>query len=292
MFILFAQAADVATKAAEKVAEKAAEAAPKAAEAAAPAADAAASAAAAGAPWYQELVMSGALGYMIEGGIFMWPILIMGIVAAGVIIERYRSLKMLRTDTTKLRAQVVDLLAADRVEEALELCEKEQGPIPAVLSAGLRKYVVLRRLNYDAGRIEEQVLKAMEGYSVHIVAALEKHLPILATVSSAAPMVGFLGTVQGMVISFKDIVTNMGKMNIVEAAAGGIQVALLTTVLGLVVGIPAYVAFNYFTGVVNRYVLDVEETATELIEAVTLKLAMNELAAGGAEQPKPSEARV
>jgi biopolymer transport protein ExbB len=292
MFILFAQAADAATKAAEKVAEKAAEAAPKAAEAAAPAADAAANAAVAAAPWYQELVMSGALGYMIEGGIFMWPILIMGIVAAGVIIERYRSLKMLRTDTTKLRAEVVDLLAADRVEEALALCEKEQGPIPAVLSAGLRKYLVLRRLNYDAGRIEEQVLKAMEGYSVHIVAALEKHLPILATVSSAAPMVGFLGTVQGMVISFKDIVTNMGKMNIVEAAAGGIQVALLTTVLGLIVGIPAYVAFNYFTGVVNRYVLDVEETATELIEAVTLKLAMNELAAGGGERPAPSEARV
>ncbi len=86
---------------------------------------------------------------------------------------------------------------------------------------------MLRRLNYDAGRIEEQVVKAMDDYGVHIVAALEKHLPILATVSSAAPMLGFLGTVQGMVISFDDIVAGSGEKNIVELAADGIMVALL-----------------------------------------------------------------
>jgi biopolymer transport protein ExbB len=101
-------------------------------------------------------------------------------------------------------------------------------------------------------------------------------LPILATVSSVAPMLGFLGTVQGMVISFKDIVAQMGETNIVEAAASGIQVALLTTVLGLIVGIPAFTAYNYFTSVINRFVLSVEESATELIEAVTLQMALRE----------------
>ncbi len=115
----------------------------------------------------------------------------------------------------------------------------------------------------------------MDDYSIHIVAAMEKHLPILATVASAAPMFGFLGTVAGMVTSFDDIVKTMGQVNIVEAAASGIMVSLLTTVLGLIVGIPAYMMFNYFTSVINTFVLDVEESAAELIESVTLQLALS-----------------
>jgi len=223
---------------------------------------------------FEDIMNSGAMGEMRRGGFFMWPILILGIVAAGVVIERWRSLKMLATDTSDLRNEVTQLLREDRVEEALAKSDAQQGPVPAVLSAGLRKFLVLRRLNYDAARIEEQVVKAMDDYGVHIVAALERHLPILATVSSAAPMLGFLGTVQGMVISFREIVARMGETNIVEAAANGINIALLTTVFGLIVGIPSYIAYNYFTSVINRYVLDVEESATDLIEAVTLQMAI------------------
>jgi biopolymer transport protein ExbB len=214
------------------------------------------------------------MGLLREGGFFMWPILIMGIIATGVIIERYRSLKMLTTDTAALREEVAGLLRSDRVEEALATCDAQQGPVPAVLSAGLRKFLVLRRLDYDPARIEEQVVKAMDDYSVHIAAALERHLPVLATVSSAAPMLGFLGTVQGMIIAFRDIVAKMGETNVVEAAASGIQTALLTTCFGLIVGIPAFIAYNYFTSVINRYVLDVEESASELMETVTLHMAL------------------
>lgn len=231
---------------------------------------------AAGGLWstLDDMAHSGALGYMLEGGFFMWPIFFLGVVAFGVMIERYRSLKMLTTDTSALRGEVLELLQADKVEEALRRCDAEQGPVPAILSAGLRKFLVLRRLDYDPGKIEEQVVKGMDDYSVHIVAALERHLPILATVSSVAPMLGFLGTVQGMVVSFDDIVAQMGKTNIVESAAAGIKVSLLTTVLGLIVGIPAFMAFNYFTSVINRFVLEVEESASELIEAVTLQMAL------------------
>lgn len=227
-------------------------------------------------PWYDEMLHSGAMGYMIEGGFFMWPILLIGILAAGAIIERFRSLKMLRTDTESLRGQVLEHLQADRVEEALELCDGQQGPVPAILSTGLRKFLLHKRLGSDPAKIEEQVVKSMDDYGVHIVAALERHLPILATASSVAPMLGFLGTVQGMVISFDDIVTRMGEVNIVLAAAGGIKVALLTTVFGLVVGIPAFTAYNYFTSVINEFVLQVEQSATELIEAVTLRMALGE----------------
>lgn len=268
MFALFAQAVASATGTA---------AAPSAA--ASSTVEKAAAAAVEAAPWYDELLHSGALGYMIDGGIFMWPILILGILAFGVIIERYRSLKMLSTDTEKLRRDVLDLLQDDRPEEALARCDAEQGPVAAILAAGLRKLVVLRRLNYDPAKIEEQVVKAMDDYGVHVTAALERHLPILATVSSVAPMIGFLGTVQGMVISFQDIVDKMGETNIVEAAAAGIMTALLTTVLGLVVGIPAFTAFNYFTSLTNRFVLDVEESATELIEAMTLQEVIDRQAA-------------
>jgi biopolymer transport protein ExbB len=114
----------------------------------------------------------------------------------------------------------------------------------------------------------------MENYGVHIVAALEKHLPILATIASVAPMIGFLGTVQGMIVAFGDIESNVGQQNIVQAAAAGIRIALLTTCFGLIVGIPAYLAFNYFTSIINSFVLQVEASAAELIEVVTLRLTL------------------
>lgn len=225
-----------------------------------------------------EISESGAIGFLNRGGIFMWPILFLGVLAAGVIIERYRSLKLLTADSGTVRDDVLLMLREDHIEEAMQLCDREQGPVPAILSAGLRKFLILRRLNYDAAKIEEQVLKAMDDYGVHVVAALEKHLPVLATISSVAPMLGFLGTVAGMITSFDEIVLKMGETNIVEAAAGGISVALLTTAFGLIIGIPAFMAFNYFSSIINRFVLEIEESATHLIEAVTLQLALEQQA--------------
>jgi len=273
MFYLLAQAAAPTATAASTAAPAA-----SAAASAVPSATAAATAVAAGAeamglatPWWEEMLNTGAIGYMRQGGFFMLPIFFLGVLAFGVIIERYRTLKMLSTDTNQLRRDVLDLLQADRLEEALELCNKTEGPVAAILGTGLRKMLVLRKLNYDPAQAQEQVEKAMDDYGVHVTAALEAHLPILATVSSVAPMLGFLGTVQGMVISFANIVAQNGKTDIVQAAAGGIMTALLTTVLGLIVGIPAFTAFNYFTSLINSFVLDVEGSASELIETVTLQ---------------------
>ena len=219
---------------------------------------------------------SGAIGFLIDGGFFMWPMLIMAIMALAVIIERWRSLKMIDTDNESLRRAVLDDLTNDRIEDALARCDKERGPVAAVLANGLRKYLVLSRLNYDPARLEEQVVKSMESYVVHIVAAWERHLPILAIVSSVAPMLGFLGTVQGMIVAFHNIVEmdKSGGGNIFQAAAAGIEVALLTTCFGLIVGFPAFMAFIYFSSVINGFVLEVEESAAELMEAVTLQLTL------------------
>jgi biopolymer transport protein ExbB len=218
---------------------------------------------------------SGALKFLHEGGPFMWPLLALLIMAIAVIIERYRSLKLLETDAGTLREEVIELLSEDKVEESLKLCDSARGPVPAILSNGLRKYLVLRRLSYDQAQMEQQVVKSMENYGVNIVAALERHLPILATIASVAPMLGFLGTVQGMIVAFGDIEANIGQQNIVQAAASGIRVALLTTAFGLIVGIPAYMAFNYFTGLINDFVLQVESSAAELIEVVSLRLTLD-----------------
>ncbi|MDA7496236.1 MotA/TolQ/ExbB proton channel family protein [Akkermansiaceae bacterium] len=218
---------------------------------------------------------SGALKFLLEGGPFMWPLLTLLVMAIAVIIERYRSLKLLETDAGSLREEVIELLSEDKVEESLKLCDSARGPVPAILSNGLRKYLVLRRLNYDQAQMEQQVVKSMENYGVNIVAALERHLPILATIASVAPMLGFLGTVQGMIVAFGDIEANIGQQNIVQAAASGIRVALLTTAFGLIVGIPAYIAFNYFTGLINDFVLQVESSAAELIEVVSLRLTLD-----------------
>jgi biopolymer transport protein ExbB len=217
---------------------------------------------------------SGALNLMIDGGIFMWPILALMILGIAVIIERYRSLLMLDTDAAALQEKVIALLSEDKVEESLELCDAARGPVPAILSNGLRKFLVLRRLNYDPAQMEQQVVKSMENYGVNIVAALERHLPLLATIASVAPMLGFLGTVQGMIVAFGDIEANIGQQNIVQAAASGIRVALLTTAFGLIVGIPTYMAFNYFTGIINDFILQVESSAAALIEVVTLRLTL------------------
>ena len=224
-----------------------------------------------------EFFDSGAIGLLIDGGLFMWPILIMAILALAVIIERWRSLKMLDTDNEALRQAVLEDLTNDRIEDALARCDRERGPVAAILANGLRKYLVLSRLNYDPARLEEQVVKSMESYGVHIVAALERHLPVLAIVSSVAPMLGFLGTVQGMIVAFHNIVEmdQTGGGNIIQAAAAGIEVALLTTCFGLIVGIPAFMAFNYFSSVINNFVLEVEESAAQLMEAVTLQLTLN-----------------
>ena len=241
--------------------------------------------------WLDGIMEEGALGMLMDEGAFMWPILILAVVGLAVVIERFRSLKMLDADDDSLRQKVIDLLSDDNPEEALKMCEDSRGPVAAVLANGLRKYLVLKKLGHDQGQIEEQVVKSMESYGVHIVSALERHLPILATISSVAPMLGFLGTVAGMIKSFEDIVAKMGEVNIVEAAASGISVALYTTAFGLIVGIPAYLFFNYFSSVINSFVLQVESTAAELIEVVTVRLTLDRSEEESAALAKPKRGR-
>jgi biopolymer transport protein ExbB len=241
---------------------------------------------------WQEWMDSGVMKYMIDGGPFMWPILVMAIIALGVVIERFRSLRMLTVDDSDLRDRVLKLFQTDRVEEALDLCNRSPGPVAAVLAAGLHRYLMLHRLETDPAKLEEQVDKAMEDSGPHINAVLEKHLPILGTISAVAPMVGSVGTVVGMVVLFEDIAAKAGEINIIKAAAAGIKVKLLVTVWGLLVGIPAYVAYNYFTTVINGFMLHVEESAQMLNEAVTVRTEMLQRSGAAMSKDDSSEYRI
>ncbi len=235
---------------------------------------------------------AGALGYMFDGGLFMWPILLLAILGVGVVIDRFRSLWMIRADGRELRARVIELLSQDRVEDAVALCNQSRGPIPAVLAVGIHRYEVLRRLNMEPAKIEEQVVKAMDDYGPHISAALEKNMWLLATVATVAPMVGSLGTVVGMVAMFEGIVNTYGTKDIILAAAEGIKIKLIVTVWGLMVGIPAYMFYNYFSAMVNDYILEAEETASKLIEALTLRHATGSSRLDGSSHRAVQTARV
>src|SRR3990167_7257895 len=121
--------------------------------------------------------------------------------------------------------------------EALEICNKTQGPIANILKAGILKH----------DRPRQEIREAIEDASIHAVPRLEKNLPVLATVAHVSPLLGLLGTVTGMVAAFQVIESKATALNPVNPGdlAGGIWEALLTTVFGLCVAIPTYVAYNY-----------------------------------------------
>lgn len=217
---------------------------------------------------------SGAMAFMIEGGLwFMIPILFLAILGLAVVIERFRSLRLISANAETLRREVFDLLYKDKVEEAIDLCLRSRGPAPAILAVGLHRYELARRLGYDSAAIEEQVDKAMEEYGTHVTAVLERHMPILATIANIAPMLGSIGTIAGMIVLFKGLAAMPETARLIKVAAEGIQMKLIVTLFGLMVGVPAYIFYTYFNTVINRLVLEAEETASKMIEALTVRMA-------------------
>lgn len=219
--------------------------------------------------WYEH----GLLGWYVAGGRFMIPLFICQVIGLGVIIERLAAYRAIRIDVRAFREKVKALLAQRKVDDAIRLCDETPGPVAATLAVGLRRFKLLRALKRPADQIENDVSKAVDDYGVHIVAILERHVPVLATVAALGPLFGFLGTVDGMVIAFADIESAAragGGQNIVLLAAAGIKVALYTTILGLCIGIAAQWAYNTFTNRINAFVLDVEESVTELLHNLTL----------------------
>jgi biopolymer transport protein ExbB len=196
---------------------------------------------------------TGLIDWFIRGGIFMWPLLLSSIVGLAAIIERWLTLRRAGVDSRRFIARIVDELRRHGIQSALETCRETRGPIAAVIHAGLSK----------ADRGTGAVEKAIETAAGMEVAYLQRGLIILASVANIAPLLGFLGTVSGMINAF-DAVAAADQVS-ARLVGAGIAEALITTEAGLCIAIPVQMFHNYFVSRIDRTISEMEESAIDLI---------------------------
>jgi len=192
----------------------------------------------------------------IQGGDFMHPILGLLIIGIAFSLERLFSLTRASVNTRKFLAKLHTALQEGGVEGAAAECEKTPGPVASILHAGLTR----------ANKGLDNVEKAITNAGSIEMAFLERGMVVLSTVIVLAPMLGFTGTVWGMIDAFDSI----KKANDISPAvvAGGISQALLTTLFGLVVAMIIQVFYNFFTSRIDRLIIDMEESSVELMDAL------------------------
>jgi len=191
-----------------------------------------------------------------DTGFMRWPLaacLALGII---VIIWKFFDLLAKSSKTKRILTEVDELLAQQKIKEALEVCRNSDSPAGRILFAGLERHT----------EGTERVMKAIENQGLIELSKLEKGLVILATLMNVAPLLGFLGTVIGMIIAFQSI--EMAGEVEATLVAGGIKVALLTTAFGLAIAIPVSIAHNYFVSRIDSLVIDMEESAQKMIDAL------------------------
>ncbi len=198
-----------------------------------------------------------ALSLIKSGGPIMIPIILCSLFALGIVIEKLLYFAFIKTNVPKLKREVFERLKNNNIKEAVELCEKNKSPVAQILKAGIFKY----------SSSKEEIKENMEDASLYEIPKLENRLAALSTIAHITPLLGLLGTVTGMTASFHTIQVRAASMNPVTPGdlAGGIGEALLTTVAGLIVAIPTFVAYNYFVSRINGFVLEMERGATELL---------------------------
>jgi biopolymer transport protein ExbB len=200
---------------------------------------------------------SGLLELYWTGGFFMHPILLCSVIGLALILERIWFFARARTDTERLMSELLRSLQDQGLEAAQRMLHARRGPIAAVLHSGLAR----------AKRGPEAVEKAIQTAASIEVALLERGLIWLSTVANIAPLLGFLGTVSGMIHAFEAIAA--AEEVSARLVATGIYEALITTAAGLIVAIPVQAAHNYFVSRIDKFVIDMEESGAELIDAVT-----------------------
>ena len=200
--------------------------------------------------------------YFLDGGPFMYPILGLLIFGLGFGIERVYTLFRASVNTKKLMTDVRTALHDEGRDKAVEVCSNTRGPVAEIFHAGLSR----------AHRGIEAVEKGIENAGTIEMAFLEKNMVWLSTVVTLAPMLGFTGTVAGMIQAFDDIKA----ANDISPAvvAGGISIALLTTLFGLVVAIIIQTFQNFLISRVDKLIIDMEENSVMLIdELVEMEIA-------------------
>jgi biopolymer transport protein ExbB len=195
---------------------------------------------------------------ILEGGILMWPILATSVVALAITIERFFTLRRATIDTRELMDTMRTVLRQNRPREAIEICDETDVPVARILKAGILKY----------NRPKEDIREAIQDAGNLEIPRLERYLPALGTCANIAPLLGLLGTVQGMIKAFAQIQNKQGLVNPSDLAQG-IGNALVTTAAGLTVAIPTLVVYNYYITRVENMVLEMEISSSELVELLT-----------------------
>jgi biopolymer transport protein ExbB len=186
---------------------------------------------------------------------WMYPLLFFSVLALTCIIERVIVFAKAKVNVNEFLTKIRKSLLVNRnVKEAIKVCEQYRGPVASVTKAGLRRY----------GHSREDIEKTIENAALYELDRLEKRLGVLATTANVAPMLGFLGTVTGMIKSFGTL-AEQGLTN-PAAVAVGISEALITTATGLIIAIPAQLAYNWYTTKVTRFVRDIETATNMLLE--------------------------
>lgn len=194
------------------------------------------------------------VNYINEGGWMMYVLL--GVLCIGIIIVIIKLwlLFMAKINARAFVKSLQNAIDSKGPAEAAKLCEKTKGPVSAVIHAGLT------RSDKELGLIE----RAMENEAAVQMGHLEKGMTWLAMVIAVAPMLGFLGTVLGMIEAFETI----KEMNdiVPSEVAGGISIALLTTAFGLIIAVPMQIFYNWFVSIIDGMVIDMEDSSNVIIE--------------------------
>lgn len=194
-----------------------------------------------------------------DGGPMMYALVLCSLLALGVIIAKLYTLYVAHRESRKILGSVESLGREGRIDEAMEIAADTPGPVAAILLSGLRRLYEQRTTGRD-------IEKAIKTTGTIELGFLERGLPLLATIANVAPLLGFLGTVVGMISAFGAI-SDAGQVE-TQLVAGGIKIALITTASGLVIAIPINIAYNFFLTRIDKLVLDMEEGSAAVLSLI------------------------
>ncbi len=198
-----------------------------------------------------ELIKSGGLA----GQLIIALLTVLLVVALYIYFERLFTIKAASKVDPNFMNQIKDHVVNGKIDAAKAVCIQVNSPVSRLIDKGISRI----------GRPLADINSAIENAGKLEVYSLEKNVSILATISGAAPMIGFLGTVIGMILSIFEIANSGGQIDI-KLLADGLYTAMTTTVAGLVVGIVAYIAFNHLVGRTNKVVYQMEANSVEFLD--------------------------
>ncbi len=191
----------------------------------------------------------------INGGWIMVPMILLSFVAVYIFFERYFAIKKAASEDLSFMNKIKEYIHDGKIDSAYALCQQVDNPVGRMIEKGISRI----------GRPLSDVNTAIENVGNLEISRLEKGLPTLATVSGGAPMIGFLGTVIGMIRAFFDM-ANAGNNIDVGLLSSGIYTAMVTTVTGLAIGIMAYFAYNFLVARVEKVVFKLEARTMEFMD--------------------------